>query len=213
MRLLLWRLVRTARPYSVAAVCKWHASEARAGRMTPMHSNVMKYTYSESFFIEHCLVVAKHNVGRESFVGDQSDDGDSDEDEDGKRLRAAQLGDEYQAGLCNSGRKDAFERPELSSEEVASSCRHTPASCSASVRVGVPSGVETLSARTASFAVLTWDRWDDEEHGSEELDNFCASQASPRRLVDAPPEGGSVSTAEPQNSPGNPFDMFAFRGT
>jgi hypothetical protein len=35
--------------------------------------NVMKYTHSEADFIEHCCRVAHHNVGVDTFVGDEAD--------------------------------------------------------------------------------------------------------------------------------------------
>jgi hypothetical protein len=35
---------------------------------------MMKYTYTEAFFIAHCVAVAKHNVGVTSWPGDVDDD-------------------------------------------------------------------------------------------------------------------------------------------
>ncbi len=42
--------------------------------------NMMKYTYTEAFFIAHCVAVARHNVGVTSWPGDAADDDDDPED-------------------------------------------------------------------------------------------------------------------------------------
>ena len=52
----------------------------------------MKYTYTEAFFIAHCVAVAKHNVGVTSWPGDVDDDEEETDDHDEPGREVAEAG-------------------------------------------------------------------------------------------------------------------------
>ena len=54
--------------------------------------NMMKYTYTEAFFIAHCVAVAKHNVGVTSWPGDVDDDEEETDDHDEPGREVAEAG-------------------------------------------------------------------------------------------------------------------------
>ena len=58
---------------------------------------MMKYTYTEAFFIGHCVAVAKHNVGVTSWPGDVDDDEEETDDHDEPGREVAEAGQAFAA--------------------------------------------------------------------------------------------------------------------
>jgi hypothetical protein len=143
--------------------------------------NVMKYTHSEERFIEHCVAVARHNVGVDSFVGDVADEGIDDEEGEEARGEEAR-GEEEGAEAAKD--EDASEMTERAEEAQ----RGEEAQPGEEASEG---GVGRASDR-AEPSIVPCDTWegDDEDEDAEET-------------VEHEAEAGAKAAA-------NPFAEFAF---
>ena len=190
--------------------------------------NVLKYQHSEEAFIAKCVAVARHNVGIDSFPGDESDDGArSDDGSDDGRAKEGEgegEGEEYQGADDRFFSKARAKQAKWAARAAAAEAQveHSHLAEAGVASEGGAGGCEpledrkdqaeeadavptprnpTMTAASATSQIMAWDEWEEEDEGDDEGEDEDAEGVP--HIEEHIDHAGDDDVA-------NPFAAFAF---